>query len=175
MPSAFPAPAPDFDQPLQLLAACHGRIERQCATLERLAAHLSAHGSDDAARTAAASVMRYFDSAAVKHHQDEEQDLFPALIESMAGSDAVCLRQLVGSLTDEHRALGSAWRRVREVLQQVADGQPAAFAPGQAEDFIAAYRAHLRREDEELLPLAERLLDDGALADMAQAMRDRRG
>jgi hypothetical protein len=44
--------------------------------------------------------MRYFDVAARQHHEDEEQDLYPALLESMAGSDAICLRQ-VGF----HRAL----------------------------------------------------------------------
>jgi hypothetical protein len=56
--------------------------------------HLAAHGADEEARAAAASVMRYFDSSANHHHDDEEHDLFPALIESMAGSDAVCLRDL---------------------------------------------------------------------------------
>ena len=83
---------------LALLSACHGRISRQCATLERLSRHLPAHGSDAAAQTAAASVLRYFDTAAVHHHEDEEEDLFPALIESMAGSDAVCLHALVDGL-----------------------------------------------------------------------------
>lgn len=43
--------------------------------------------------------MRYFDTAA-RHHEDEEQDLFPALLESMAGSDAVCLRELTASLCE---------------------------------------------------------------------------
>ena len=32
--------APGFDQPLDLLEACHGRIEKQCATLEKLMTHL---------------------------------------------------------------------------------------------------------------------------------------
>ena len=47
--------------------------------------------------------MRDFDTSARHHHDDEERDLFPALIESMAGSDAVCLRELTAALTAEHR------------------------------------------------------------------------
>lgn len=56
-------------------------------------------------RRAAHAVMRYFDSAARHHHEDEELDLFPALLESMAGSEAVCLRDLTASLCNDHRRL----------------------------------------------------------------------
>src|SRR3546814_7605088 len=90
----FSGPAASTEAPLEMLAACHIRIERQCATLRRLAAHLTEHGADADARTAAMHVMRYFDTAAVQHHADEEVDLFPMLIESMAGSDAVCIRNM---------------------------------------------------------------------------------
>ena len=105
-----------------MLSACHGRIERQCATLRRLVPHLASHGADGEARTAAANVMRYFDTAAKHHHADEEEDLFPALIESMAGSDPVCLRELTAGLAAEHRELEARWRRVRVVLERVVAG-----------------------------------------------------
>ena len=60
-----------------MLAACHLRIEQQCSTLRRLVPHLLAHGADSQARQAAASVLRYFQTAAIDHHADEEEDLFP--------------------------------------------------------------------------------------------------
>ena len=47
---------------------------------------------------------------------DEEADLFPALLEAVAGSDAVCLRELTASLAAQHRELESRWRQVRDVL-----------------------------------------------------------
>ena len=108
-----PAPAPGPDQPLALLSACHGRIARQCATLSRLAGHLLEHGSDASAQSAAASLLRYFETAAVHHHEDEEEDLFPALIEAMAGSDAVCLHALVQGLKADHRRLAALWEAAR--------------------------------------------------------------
>jgi hemerythrin-like domain-containing protein len=170
-----PAPAPGADDPLALLSACHGRIARQCATLMRLAAHLPVHGSDAAAQTAAAAVIRYFDTAAAHHHEDEEEDLFPALLESMAGSDAGCLHALVKGLLADHRRLAALWSPLRQGLSEVAAGRPWALPPAQAEAFTEAYAAHIRREEDELLPMAARLISDGALTDVGLAMKARRG
>lgn len=170
-----PAPAPGADDPLALLSACHGRIARQCATLGRLAAHLPAHGSDAAAQTAAASVLRYFDTAAAHHHEDEEEDLFPALIDSMAGSDAVCLHALVDGLVAEHRQLARRWEPLRRALAEISHGRPAELPAHEIKDFTEAYAAHIRREEDELLPMAARLIPDDALAAIGQAMKSRRG
>ena len=121
MPGSTSAAA-GFDAPLAMLSACHQRIQRQCATLRRLVPHLAAHGSDAQAREAATQVLRYFALAAPQHHADEESDLFPALLESMAGSDAVCLRELLDGLCAQHRELDARWRAVRRVLHRVAAG-----------------------------------------------------
>jgi hemerythrin-like domain-containing protein len=171
----FPAPAATTEAPLEMLAACHTRIERQCATLRRLVKHLAQRGADDEARAAAASVMRYFDSSARHHHEDEEIDLFPALLESMAGSDPVCLRELTDALTAEHRALDAAWRRVRAALAEIASGHSAHLSPGDVEALIGKYEQHIEREEKELLPMAARLLGDEDLARIGKAMRERRG
>ncbi|MCG3187002.1 MAG: hypothetical protein IOMNBAOH_01587 [Rhodocyclaceae bacterium] len=174
----FSTPAAGADAPLEMLSACHARIERQCATLLRLAAHLSARGVDDEARQAATSVMRYFDLSAPNHHADEEQDLFPALLESVAGSDASCLRALIDGLSAEHRALEAGWRRVRAALVGIAEGDDALWRANdvnESEALVALYERHIRCEEDELLPMAARLLDDEALAGIGRAMAERRG
>jgi hemerythrin-like domain-containing protein len=201
----FSSPAAGTEAPLEMLAACHIRIERQCATLRRLAAHLAEHGADSQARSAAAGVLRYFDTAAPLHHADEEQDLFPALLESMAGSDPVCLKGMTQGLRDEHRELEAAWGRLRPRLQAIAaaappaasaasaasaapagaagaerpgikepDG-PAALPAAEVEAFAALYERHIRYEEDEVLPMAARLLGDEELARIGRAMRERRG
>ncbi|MFZ2542210.1 MAG: hypothetical protein WAW75_10645 [Gallionella sp.] len=38
--------AQGFDNPLEMLHACHGKILRQCITLEKLATHLTRNGCD---------------------------------------------------------------------------------------------------------------------------------
>jgi len=209
----FSSPAASTEAPLEMLAACHIRIARQCATLRRLAAHLAEHGADEQARSAAAGVLRYFDTAAPLHHADEEQNLFPALLESMAGSDPVCLKGMTQGLSDEHRELETAWARLRPRLQAIAaaaqpgdedsatrgpgggtaspspdGGQAVAEPPGGAalpsaaclpaadvEAFAALYERHIRVEEDELLPMAARLLSDEELARIGRAMRERRG
>ncbi|WP_454675002.1 hemerythrin domain-containing protein [Achromobacter pestifer] len=170
-----PAPAPAADDPLALLSACHGRIARQCATLLRLAAHLPEHGSDAAAQTAAASVARYFETAAIHHHEDEEEDLFPALIESMAGSDAGCLHALVQGLMAEHRRLADLWAPLRQAMSEIAAGRPTVLPLAQVQAFTEAYAAHIQREEDELLPMAARLIADDVLMEIGQAMKSRRG
>ena len=171
----FSAPGIGPEAPLEMLSACHDRMERQCATLRRLAPHLAEHGVDGAARTAAANVMRYFDTSAKHHHADEEEDLFPALIESMAGSDAVCLRELTERLKAEHRALEIAWQCVRAVLEQVARGESVRLGSDDVEALVGQYERHIEREEKELLPMAARLLSDDDLTRIGRTMRARRG
>lgn len=173
-PPGHPSPAVGFEAPLEMLAACHVRIEQQCATLQRLVPHVAVHGADALAREAAAGVMRYFDMAAVLHHADEEADLFPALIESMAGSDAVCLRELTAGLAAEHRELESRWRPVRDALAPLAAGAAAALDAAAVAAFVGLCQRHIAREERELLPMAARLLGDDALERVGRAMRARR-
>lgn len=169
------APAVGFEVPLEMLSACHARIEQQCSTLRRLVPHLARRGADDEARSAAIGVLRYFDTAAVHHHADEEQDLFPALIEAMAGSDPVCLRELTAGLAAEHRELEARWQRVRCVLERVAAGDNASLGSEDVEALVGFYERHIEREESELLPMAARLLGDADLDRVGRAMRERRG
>jgi len=168
-------PAGGFEVPLEMLSACHQRALQQCATLRRLVAHLDADGNAADARVAAVAVLRYFDEAAKDHHADEETDLFPALVESMAGSDAVCIRDLIEALTLDHRALESHWQRLRPTLLAIASGASVPLPAADVKPFIALYERHIAREDSELLPMAQRLLADEALERVGQAMRERRG
>jgi hemerythrin-like domain-containing protein len=178
MSISFPghsSPSAGFEVPLEMLSACHGRIERQCSTLRRLVPHLLNHGSDVEARAAAVNVMRYFDTSARHHHADEESDLFPALIESMAGSDAVCVRELTEGLAREHRELEARWQRVRSVLERVATGEQVSLESDDVEAMVTLYERHIEREEGELLPMAARLLSDVDLERVGRAMRERRG
>ena len=158
-----------------MLAACHERIRHQCATLQRLPPHLAIHGADAEARTAAAQVIRYFDTSGKQHHQDEEEDLFPALIESMAGSDAVCLHEITEALQADHQALETGWISLRDGLMQIANGGNAPISTSDVETWAAHYEQHIQREEDVLLPMAARLLSEAALEHIGRAMCTRRG
>jgi hemerythrin-like domain-containing protein len=119
--------------------------------------------------------LRYFQTAAAHHHADEEENLFPALIESMAGSDAVCLRELTEGLAADHRELEMHWQRVRIELERVAAGHAVTLTASEVDAFVGAYERHIAREEGELLPMAARLLSDDVLDSIGRAMRERRG
>jgi pyridoxamine 5'-phosphate oxidase len=166
--------APSFDQPLDMLHACHGKILHQCATLKTLATHLISHGCDQQARQAAQGILRYFDSAGQFHHQDEEEDVFPTLRLS-AGFDQPQLHNLLGRLLSEHVVMLGAWNALRPVLLRLADGVDASLSGTLVENFIGSYTGHIAVEERDLLPMAARLLNPQQTAAIGKRMAERRG
>lgn len=165
----------DFDHPLEMLAACHERIEAQCDTLRRLAAHLPVHGCDAQAQQAASNVMRYFDSAGRHHREDEEQDLFPGMIAAAEGENAERIALLVGHLEHEHREIEQMWLGLRDALESIAHGDNAPLDAIEVSRFCGMYHAHMAMEEANLFPLAELVLGAGALAHLGKTMAKRRG
>ena len=168
--SLLGAAAPGFDAPLDVLEACHGRIARQCDTLEKLIGHLPAHGADAQAQQAARAVLAYFDTAAVHHHDDEERNLFPLL--EAANAPGAC--DLVETLTLEHDEQALVWRRLRIELQGVAAVTSAALDAALARRFVDLNRAHLEFENARVLPLARQVLGRAELERLGRAMAARR-
>ncbi len=171
----FETPAAGFEVPLEMLSACHGRVERQCQTMLRLVPHLAANGPDQAAREAAQSVIRYFDTSARHHHADEEEDLFPALLQSAPAAELQHLSGLIDALRAQHRELERAWSELRGKLEPIGLGMKPVLDAEQVGRLVGLYRSHIAREEEELLPLAARLLGAAQLDAVGRAMRLRRG
>jgi hemerythrin-like domain-containing protein len=166
------APAAGFDQPFEMLDACHDRVRRMLRLLVRLQQHLVDHGTDAAAREAATDVMRYFDRAGPEHHEDEERHLFPRL----AASSDTTMRALVNRLQDEHQAMEQQWLRLRVDLLAVRAGQPVqAEAPARWEAFVALYGAHIEAEDGLAYPAARVLVAPHEEAAIGREMAERRG
>ena len=163
--------APGFDRPLEVLEACHGRIAKQCDTLEKLLAHLPAHGADAQAQQAARALLTYFDTAAVHHHDDEERNLFPLL--EQAGAPGAC--DLVETLTLEHDELALLWRRLRGDLQQIEAGADATLGEVLTRRFVTMNRTHLEFENTHVLPLARQVLGAAEIERLGRAMAARRG
>jgi hemerythrin-like domain-containing protein len=154
-----------------MLGACHRRIERQLATLARLQRHLPEHGCDADASHAARGILRYFDTAAVHHHADEEESVFPRLLVLAPAAVAAPVARLL----DDHHGLAAHWRHLRPLLAAIAAGARANLPPAQVEATTAAYREHIAFEDGELIPLAGELLSAEALAEIGREMAARRG
>ena len=171
--AGFSSPAVGFDQPFEMLHACHDRVERTLSLLGRLVAHVREHGHDEDSRSAARDVLRYFDLAAPHHHQDEERHVLPPLL---ASADTM-QRALAEQLIAEHRRMEALWAVLRGPLQQWAEAPPASAAfplPEALAEFTSVYAEHIAREEGLAYPLARTLLDTVTLSQMGAEMRARR-
>ena len=172
--SLLPTPAAGFEQPFEMLEACHERVHRMLTLLARIRAHVREHGADVQAQQAARDVMRYFDQAAPQHHLDEELHVFPPLL---ARGDARVV-QVVQRLQQDHLQMESRWQAAREVLVTIAEGQvqrPAAEDEARLDAFAGGYDDHIRAEEEIAYPAAQAVLDEPTIAAMGKEMMRRRG
>ena len=170
----FNAPAVGFEQPFEMLLACHERVSRTLDLLRRLVDHIEGSGHDAQSRAAAADVLRYFDIAAPLHHEDEELHVFPAL----ASSTDTRIRAAIADLQRDHNRMAARWADLRGALVQWRD---AAAAPTisdsnreAAADFIGLYAAHIDTEESLVYPAARACFDDAGLARIGAEMQGRR-
>ena len=172
--SLFDGPGAGFDDPLGMLHACHGRIRDRLDTLDRLIGHLSAHGADQPARQAASSILRYFDTSGRHHHADEEEDLFPRLLEA-DHDERDALRAVIVRLTGEHLSMERAWSALSPHLEAISDGRGASLPADLVRAFRAPYDAHIDVEEKIVFRIARDVLTPAALSGMGEAMALRRG
>lgn len=166
----FPPAAPDFSDPLGLLRACHERILKHCDMAVNLASRLADTGLDSEITNAAAQVYRYFSTAARHHHEDEEQDVFPRL-----ARQSLKLTGLVHSLEQEHGRLEALWLEMEPLLAKPARIENTEEFQSLAAQFAEAHRAHVQKENSELLAQASQIFSSGELTEISRSMAERRG
>jgi len=145
------------DDPVARLGNTHRRMAEELAALEVAAQAGDGQGLDMG--------LDFFASAAKRHHEDEEASLFPRL-RGDAG-----LVPLLDGLASEHRDHEAARREIEELVRGNADTRAIAASVAR---FVAMLRAHIEKEDRELLPAAERMLDAETREAVAEEMRGRR-
>ena len=176
MPQLISTPAAGFDQPFEMLDACHERVDRTLDLLQRLVDHIDTKGHDASSRSAATDVMRYFDLAAPHHHLDEERHVFPPLLTS-GNLEWI---SAVKTLLQDHEDLHRQWADLREVLQHWASEDPTAGVVSASthqavRTYCARYAQHKQLEDGVVYPAARSLMaSPAALQAMGAEMRERR-
>ncbi len=146
-------PAPSFDEPLEMLLACHDKIRRFCDQLDKLPPYIAENGVDEVARQAIDAVIRYFEMAGPAHHSDEEDELFPILL-ARVPSSAPKLEQLAA----EHGYLHSCWNAIRDDLRALRDGDIDVISRIEIQEFVRLYREHAAIEEAWLIPTADIIL-----------------
>ncbi len=175
----FGNPIAGFDQPVALWEACHERVLRMNELLIRLIGHVREHGADESARVTATSIRRYFDDASPRHHEDEENDLFPRLLARASGKPgsvaAERIASAIATLKAEHQEIARLWSSIRNMMQQVENGSAAELDDASIALFVSHYRTHLAVEEDVIGPALKRMLTAKDLGQIGAAMAKRRG
>jgi hemerythrin-like domain-containing protein len=172
-------PEHDFDSPLGLLSDCHRRIEQFLDVMIRGVERSGGGALDPEQREALETALRYFDQAAPRHTADEEVSLFPRLRASNDPAVREAMRRIDALEADHRRAeemheaadrLCRAWLDAGTLLPENADRLRSLLT-----DLRATYSHHIAVEDQEVFPLAGRVLREDELAQVGREMAQRRG
>lgn len=171
------SPSASWEQPFEMLHACHERATRMLALLIKLQAHLVAHGIDDQATQAAVDVMRYFDLAAPLHHRDEEEHVFPLAF----AADEYEVVAAVTRLAGQHAMMEAVWKGLRiELLALTAPEKPKRLAVAWSTDHLVCafkelYSEHIGVEEGLVYPYVQQRMTAALTETMGRAMAARRG
>ena len=172
----FQSPAVGYDEPFEMLIACHERVQRMLDLLDRARMHALTKGCDANLNSAFTDVMRYFDLAAPQHHLDEELHVFPIVLAKGNQSQ----KEIVRVLIQDHETMAHLWQRVRSVLAEVIQ-TPRDFPVFShqddylLDDFRNAYARHISNEELSIYPSSIQFMTQHGLASMAEEMKVRRG
>lgn len=107
-------------------------------------------------------VVKWFSLACHKINQSYGKVFFPALIESMAGSDAICIKDMTNGYIDQSKNLDRTWQQdiVKKIQRPKIDQLP--LKPSEKTtitNWLNNYKQILVLCNEELVPMADRLLE----------------
>jgi hypothetical protein len=163
-------PTDDVLTPLDSFSNCHEGIVGRMRVFGELPALQEAALR---ARNVARQALELMDEAVPKHHADEENELFAAVLRSACpGAEREDVSSLVSQLTREHREIESRWKMLRPDFVRAAAGKPAALRQDMVDLLFVIYRRHARLEEREFLPLAQRILarDGNHMAALGMAL-----
>jgi hemerythrin-like domain-containing protein len=167
--------SPGFDRPLDLIRQTHRRLEQRCALMQRLVGHLQEKGCDADARATAGHIVRFFDEDVTRHHEDEDQEFYQAVAEAAPAKSRPVIAKLVADLRREHDQLQAVWRDVlRPQLTGIMAGRVQALSRQAVDRCETLYVSHVEREEQILLPIAEKHLSDARIEQLGRGMADRR-
>ena len=118
------------------------------------------------------AMLYYLDTFAERvHHPKEDRYLFDALKGRGGGADA-----LIAELEKEHAGGEQALRKLEQYLVRYEEGGDKEFPAfaREVESFVAGYWDHMRKEEERVFPLAEKLLKNEDWASIDRAFEQNR-
>jgi len=178
MPVQIGSSTHSFADPTGLLSDCHRRVEMFLGSLKAVSDMAGSELTDDSRRALETS-LRYFREAAPKHTADEEESLFPRLRQI----DDTQLRAALDTLHElevDHRWAEPLHAQADELgTRYLREGRlpksEAATFRTVVRQLCDMYQRHIAIEDEQVFPIAKRLLSTEVSSEIAKEMEARRG
>ena len=135
-------PATDAAAPLQDFSNCHaGFVTVLEAALGLPEMIVTAARS----RSCAADMLKMFRDRLLAHHDDEERDLFPAVLGvAEPGPEAERARTMVTQLIREHREIVQLWKQLEPAVQAVANGHLPRLDSALLQELVTRFNEHVR-------------------------------
>ncbi len=157
-----------WDEPIEMLYACHGKVKSFCRQLQLLPDYLEKNGVNQAVKNDVQQILNYFNQSAPLHHDDEEKDFFPALIKQRPEAQTD-----VDLLEAQHIELHRNWDELSAQLVALLNGEIQQIDRELIQRFVAGYDQHIAIE-EPLFELGREHLSQEELNSIGQIMADRR-
>lgn len=146
----------DADAPLQDFSNCHDDF---LAVLEASLGLPEMIVTAARARSCAADMLKMFRDRLLAHHDDEERDLFPAVLRIAApGEELERAQTMTAQLVAEHREIAQLWKQLEPLVQAVANGYVPQLDSALLQELVKRFNEHVRLEEKEYLPLAQQVL-----------------
>jgi hemerythrin-like domain-containing protein len=161
--------ATETDAPLQDFSKCHVGF---VTVLESALGLPEMIDTAARSRSCAADMLKMFRDRLLAHHDDEERDLFPAVLRvAQPGDEADRARTMVAQLVREHREIAQLWKQLEPAVQAIANGYLPQLDSALLHELVRRFNEHVRTEEEEFLPFAQQVLarqaEDMAMLGMA--------
>jgi hemerythrin-like domain-containing protein len=156
--------------PLEYILADHFRQRCLCAGLRRIAER---RGSG---RGAAVAIISYLTTELPRHHQDEDQDLYPALRRRVRPEDE--LGGILERLEDDHRQAEAQAGAIVDALSAPPGIDPVVIDQSAAQlmlSYAVTEHRHLAIENGIVLVIARKRLKSQDIKALSEAMKSRRG
>lgn len=149
----------------------HAKHREMCDVLDRMAVLDEFHEAE------IAELANFIRADLAEHIADEEETLFPLLLEQCEDEDEI--EKIIARLDGEHEVDRDLSARVRLfLLEAVTTSRPPSAIPG-ASEALAAFahnqRRHMMLENAVLIPLARRRLSPADLAGLGRRLAARQG
>ena len=155
-------------EPIEMLYACHSKVKRFCKQLQILPAYLAEHGVNQAVKNDVQQILNYFNISAPLHHDDEEKDFFPALVEVYPQA-----QENIDQLESQHETLHQSWADLAVQLTELLENQRTQIDEALIKRFVSGYDLHIPLE-EPLFVLGKQYIAQETLMEMGKIMAERR-